>query len=196
MSREPSKTPSWERLFAIAVHQEGMFTTSQGAEAGYSLQLLAYHVQAGRFARVRRGTYRIVHFKTGGYGEFVDAWLWSGRKGVLSHQTALGLHGLADLLRWPIHLTVPKAWRSRRLEVPEDVRLHYADVPRSDRTWRGPVPVTSPRRTFADGGAASLSAEALRQALDGALEREWMTRSQVAAIARWIPSNTDLMRST
>jgi predicted transcriptional regulator of viral defense system len=196
MPRDRSKTPSWERLFAIAVHQEGMFTTNQGAEAGYSLQLLAHHVQGGRFARVRRGIYRIVHFKTGGYGEFVDAWLWSGRKGVLSHQTALGLHGLADLLRWPIHLTVPKAWRSRRLEVPEDVTLHYADIPRADRTWRGPVPVTSPRRTFADGGGDQLSPEAMREALHRALERGWMTRSQVAAIARWIPSTAELARST
>ncbi|HEY0713455.1 MAG TPA: hypothetical protein VGF45_12330 [Polyangia bacterium] len=35
------------------------------------------------------------------YEELVTAWLWSDRAAVLSHQTALALHGLSDIL--PAH---------------------------------------------------------------------------------------------
>lgn len=195
MPRLRSKRPSWEKLFGVALHQEGMFTTRQAGEAGYSAQLLGHYVHQRRIACVRRGIYRIVQFKTGGNIEFVDAWLWSKRQGVLSHRTALGLLGLADIVRWPIDLTVPPSWSSRRLQIPDHIMLYYAEVPASDRTWRGPVPVTTARRTFSDGGEVSLSAEALREAIDRALERGWVAESDVAAIELGISSKLALMRT-
>src|SRR5271166_3711603 len=88
--------PDWNRLFATAAAQEGLITTQQAAEAGYSPQLLIHYIQSGRIVRVRRGIYRLVHFPAGEHEELVTAWLWSERSGVFSHQTALALHRLSD----------------------------------------------------------------------------------------------------
>src|SRR5687767_5773912 len=90
--------PDWNRLFEIAVGQSGLFTTQQAADAGYSPQLLIHHVRTGRVARVQRGIYRLVHFPAADHEELVAAWLWSERAGVVSHQSALALHDLSDIL--------------------------------------------------------------------------------------------------
>ena len=193
---ERSPVPSWDRLFETAARQEGLFTTRQAADAGYSPQLLDHYLRIRWVVRVRRGIYRLVHFRGGENADFVVAWLWSEQRGVVSHQTALGLHGLTDLLRWPIHLTVPLAWRMRRLQVPTDVTLHYADLSPSDRTWRGPVPVTSPRRTLSEGGTAGLSPEELRRVLDRALERGLVVRSDLAPFERVLGARAELRRSS
>lgn len=55
-----------------------------------------HYVHIGRVVRVRRGIYRLVHFPAGEHEELVAAWLWSEPAGVVSHQTALALHGLSD----------------------------------------------------------------------------------------------------
>ena len=93
--------------FEIAAAQEGLFTTKQAAEARYSPQLLTHYVHAGRAIRVGRSIYRLVHFPTGEHEELVAAWLWSELAGVVSHQSALTLHGLSDALPSHIHLTLP-----------------------------------------------------------------------------------------
>lgn len=147
---DPPFKPSWDRLFATAEAQEGYLTTQQAAAAGYSSQLLLKHIRAGRVARTRRGIYRLVHFPAGVHEELTTAWLWSEQAGVVSHQTALALQGLSDVLALQIHLMLPSAWSHRRFRVPTDVVLHHADVPPEDRTWIGPLPTTSPRRTLND----------------------------------------------
>lgn len=167
--------PDWNRLFETAAAQEGLFTTRQAAEAGYSPQLLDHHLHAGRTVRVRRGIYRLVHFPAGEHEDLVAAWLWSEHAGVVSHQTALALHNLSDVLPAQIHLTLPEAWRRRRFRVPADVVLHYADVAPDDRTWFGAVPTTSPRRSLNDCAKSGLSPELLRQAAQQALHRGLVT---------------------
>ncbi|MFW5877456.1 MAG: hypothetical protein ACOCXM_12030 [Myxococcota bacterium] len=37
--------------------------------------------------------------------------------------------------------------------MPDGVVLHYGDVPESQRSWHGPVPVTAPLRTLEDCAA-------------------------------------------
>src|SRR6476646_450227 len=139
MPGRPTK-PDWDRLFETAGAQEGYFTTRQAAEAGYSSQLLLKHIRARRVARTRRGIYRLIHFPAGEHEELVTAWLWSEQVGVISHQTALALHGLSDALPAHVHRTLPSAWRRRRFRVPSGVVLHHADVPRKDRSWFGAAP--------------------------------------------------------
>lgn len=174
--------PDWNRLFETAAAQGGMFTTRQAAEAGYSPQLLVHHVHAGTAVRIRRGTYRLVHFPAAEHEELIALWLWSEFAGVFSHQTALSLHGLSDTLPARTHLTLPSAWRRRRLRVPTDVILHHADVGPEDRTWFGAVPVTRPRRTLIDCADAGLSPELLRHAAQQALRRGLVARSDLADV--------------
>jgi predicted transcriptional regulator of viral defense system len=178
----PGPRPDWGGLFGTAASQAGYFTTRQAAEAGYSPQLLVHHVHAGRAMRVRRGIYRLVHFPVQEHEELVVAWLWSEGAGVISHQSALSLHGLSDVLPVHVHLTLPSAWRRRRFRTPPDVVLHHADVPPEDRAWFGAVPVTNPRRTLSDCARDALSPELLRHATGQALRRGLVTRSEIPEI--------------
>ncbi len=163
--------PSWDRLFETAGAQEGYFTTRQAAEAGYSSQLLLKHLRAGRVARMQRGIYRLVHFPAGEHEDLVTAWLWSERAGVLSHQTALALHGLSDVLPAQVHLTLPLGWRSRRFRVPAGIVLHHADVSPEERAWFGAVPATGAARSLNDCAREGMSPELLQQAARQALRR-------------------------
>lgn len=171
--------PSWDRLYATAGVQAGCFTTRQAGAAGYSPQLLQKHLRAGRIARIRRGIYRLVHFPRGEHEELVTAWLWSEGAGVFSHQTALALHGLSDVLPAHIDLTLPLAWRARRFRVPEGVVLHHADVAPADRGWFGPVPRTSARRSIEDCARVGFAPDLLRQAAQQALRRGLVTRGEL-----------------
>jgi predicted transcriptional regulator of viral defense system len=182
MDETPAGRPDWNRLFETAAGQEGLFTTRQAAEAGYSPQLLVHYVHIGRAVRVRRGIYRLVHFPAGEHEELVAAWLWSELAGVVSHQTALALHGLSDALPAHVHLTLPKAWRRRRFRVPADVVLHHADVPPEDRAWFGAVPTTNPRRSLNDCAREGLSPELLRQAAQQALRRGLVTKAELGDV--------------
>jgi hypothetical protein len=103
---------------------------------------------------------------------------------VVSHQTALWLHGLSNVLPTQIHLTLPGAWRRRRFRVPSDVVLHHADVSPEERAWFGAVPATSSRRTLSDCANEALSPELLRQAAQQALRRGIVTRDEIGDVER------------
>ena len=175
--------PSWDRLYETAAAQDGLFTTRQGVEAGYSSQLLLHYVRTGRARRIRRGIYRLVHFPPGEHDELVALWLWSEEGGVFSHQTALNLHGLSDVLPSRIHLTLPGEWRRRRFRVPADVTLHHANVTPNERTWCGAVPLTAVARTLNDCASEGLSPELLHQAAQQAIARGLATTAELPVVA-------------
>jgi predicted transcriptional regulator of viral defense system len=146
------------------------------AEAHYSPQLLYKTIHAGRIERVIRGVYRLVHFPSHEQADLIIAWVWSRRAGVFSHETALALHGLSDALPAKVHMTVPGAWRRRRVRPPRGVILHFDDVGPTDTTWFDTVPVTKAARTLLDNARANLGPELLRQALDEAYRRGLIAR--------------------
>ena len=134
--------------------------------------------------RPQRGIYRLVHFPVGEHEELVTAWLWSEQAGVVSHQTALSLHGLSDVLPAQVHLTLPDAWR-RRFRVHAGVVLH-ADVAPEERAWFGPVPATSASRTLSDCAKSGLSPELLRQWGASRL----LDCNEVQRVLDWAPAYT------
>ncbi|MBN2526909.1 MAG: type IV toxin-antitoxin system AbiEi family antitoxin domain-containing protein [Deltaproteobacteria bacterium] len=179
-------TPDWNVLYETASAQDGYFTTRQAAEAGYSTQLLLKHIHAGRVVRSRRGIYRLVHFPAGDYEELVIAWLWSEQTGIVSHETALALHGLSDVLPAKVHLTLPLSWKNRRFRVPENIVLHYFDVSANDRAWFGAVPTTGPGRTLNDCALENLSPDLLQQAAQQALKRGVATVDELTDVKEYL----------
>ena len=123
-----------------------------------------------------------MYFPAGDHGDLSVVWLWSEQEGVFSHHTALALHDLSDVLPAQVHLTLPEAWRARRLRVPDGVIGHYGDVAESERHWFGPVPATAPLRTLKDCAAGHLAPELLRGAALEALARGLIARRELAAV--------------
>lgn len=166
-------TPSWDGLFEVAESQEGCFTTAQAHAAGFSDQLLQVHLRGGKIERLRRGIYRLTRFPSVGreQEDLMVVWLWSASIGVFSHETALRLHGLSDVLPSRIHLTLPVASEARSLTPPEGVRLYFADFTRQECAFVGAVPVTKPSRTINDVAAAHGDANVIEDAVRQALHR-------------------------
>lgn len=134
--------------------------------------------------RALRGVYRIVHYPAGDDEDLVSLWLWSDRQGVFSHQTVLSRHQLSDVLPANIHVTVPAAWRKRRLRVSDGVVLHYADLTKDERQWFGSVPITTPRRTLMDAAQAHLTPDLLQQAVDDAVRRKLVRRREIGTVMK------------
>lgn len=188
-STQPER-PVWDRLYEVAASQDGYLTARQAQEAGYSLPLLAHHQKRGRVQRVRRGIFRLTHYPAGEHEDLVVLWLWSEQAGVFSHETALSLHQLSDALPAVYHLTLPASWVRRRLRVPPNVRLYYADIPESERTWMGAIPLTTPLRTLVDCRVASAAPEVLSAARRQILRRGLSTAEEVRVRLRERPGHS------
>ena len=192
-TRAKGRVPVWDRLYETAAPQAGYLTLAQAAAAGYSSPLVEHHIKAKRLERVGRGIFRLVHFPPSDNEDLVRLWLWSGQKGVFSHETALNLHQLSDALPAKTHMTVPEAWQRRRLRVPRGLLLHCHDVDKDEVGWHGPVPVTSPLRTVVDmtlEGNPALAEQAAKQAFvrhifsRGDLRRAIAERKRVSGAGR------------
>ncbi|MEQ8572029.1 MAG: type IV toxin-antitoxin system AbiEi family antitoxin domain-containing protein [Deltaproteobacteria bacterium] len=184
MGAAKTESPDWTALYATAETQAGFFTTAQAHAAGFSLPLLHKYLKNGRVIRERRGIYRLVHFPSSEHEALVVLWLWSGQAGVFSHETALMLHELSDVLPVEAHLTVPESWCTRRLRVPADLVLHYAAIDATEQDWVGPVPVSGPRRTIVDCIDAHVSPELIESAINDAHRRGLFSRRDEAALRR------------
>jgi predicted transcriptional regulator of viral defense system len=174
-----------KRLYEIAEAQQGFFTTKQAKAVGFADNTHPYHVQAGNWIREHRGIYRLASFPR---GERPDLMLWSlwarnrgeANQGVYSHQTALSLYDLSDVMPAKLHMTVPKSFR-RNSEIPRVLVLHFANLPQGDIGSVHGVRVTKPMRTILDlleGG--EIPPAALRQVLREALRRGLIRRSEIA----------------
>jgi predicted transcriptional regulator of viral defense system len=161
--------PDLDRLFSVAESQAGYFTTAQAQRAGYSRGLVAHHAKAGAFERVRSGVYRLTRFPGSPREDLYVAWLEAGPRAVVSHDSALELYGLSDLLPAEAHLTLPRTSSRRR----SGIRMHTTRLESSDITVRDGLPVTTVARTITDvarsGGASELIAQAIHEALDRGL---------------------------
>ncbi len=168
------------QLYEIAERQAGYFSTAQAQRAGFSKALLSHHVKSGRFLRLRRGVYRLAHFPEMPHADLVIAWLAAGEKAVVSHESALLLYGLTDLLPAEIHLTVPRT-ASRRLP---GVRFHTAQLSSEEVAVRQGLPVTTVLRTLVDVLRSGVAEEWVRQAVQQALARGLVSEAALQATIR------------
>jgi predicted transcriptional regulator of viral defense system len=186
-----------KRLYEIAEAQQGFFTTKQAKAGGFAENTHPYHVQVGNWIREHRGIYRLASFPR---GERPDLMLWSlwsrnrgeAAQGVYSHQTALSLYDLSDVMPAKLHMTVPKNFR-RNSEIPRVLVLHFADIPQSDIGTVHGVRVTKPMRTILDlleGG--EIPPATLRQAVREGLRRGLIRRSQIAESRKHLADNKKL----
>ena len=152
MGRYPKE--SFRTLFVVAEQQQGLFTAKQAKTAGYSDEAQVYQVRSGNWIRMARGAYRLADYPATERPDLVLWSLWSRGvddvpQGVYSHQTALSVHGLTDLMPAKLHMTVPKKFR-RRSAIPAILVLHVSDLPEEDVQEMDGFRVTRPLRAIID----------------------------------------------
>lgn len=184
MNDKPATQPNHEALFETASGQAGYFTTGQAAADGFSSALLTHHTKTGRFLRIGRGLYRLRDYPSSPDEEIIAAWLRQAPYAVVSHESALELLGLSDMVADRVHLTVPR--ERRRLAPQPGVTFHTTTHPLADADVinRRGVRLTAPARTIVDVGAAGLAPDQVAAAVRQALERGLTTPALLREAAR------------
>ena len=171
--------PDENALYAVAEPHAGYFTTADAAKAGYSRALLAHHNRAGMLERVDHGIYRLRRFPETPHADLVVGWLRAGTSSAISHESALGLYGLSDVLPHKVHVTTPRTASRRRT----GLRLHTSPLPNKDVAVFEGMRVTTVERTIADVSRAGLAEELVLQTIDEALARGLTTPARLAEMA-------------
>lgn len=148
-SVDPRDSKALDLLYEIAEGQAGYLTAEQAVTAGIPRSTLGYHAgEAGTLERVGTGVYRLRRFPTTPHGHIVAGWLGLARAdAVVSHDSALEMRDLSDIIADEVHVTLPRA--KRGLHIPDGVRAHFTTRPVERSRVLG-VPVTSIERTIAD----------------------------------------------
>lgn len=196
MGYRPTK-PALRELATLAQSQAGYFTAKQAADLGYKSQHLDYHVQAKNFERTGHGFYRLPEIPLSEHDDLVRLSFWSRDQNdkpqaVASHQTALAVHELSDLMPTKIHLTVPITFRKAPKKGTE---VHRGQLDSDDVEEREGFSVTTPQRTILDVAAdKSLASEHLKKALSEALARGLVRKSKLEMKAKKSPTTAWLSR--
>lgn len=161
------RKPDYNGLYNIAENQAGYFLASQARKVGFSWERLSSNVKTGLFFRVARGIYRLSRFPGSAHEDLFVAWLRTGQKAVISHESALSIFDLTDVLPSEIHVIVPETSSRRRTEIQQ----HTNRLAQDEITNREGLPVTTVARTIRDVSTSGLAEEQVRQAIQEALQR-------------------------
>jgi predicted transcriptional regulator of viral defense system len=169
-----------QELFELAVQQAGFFTAGQARNLGYSDRLMHHHKRQGNWEEHGWGLYRLNHYPHNQEEDFVRLSLWSRNKAgvpqaVLSHESALRLFELSDVLPDKYHLTVPVGFRKN---APGDVILHPGRLG-PDIQQREGFSVTTPLRALLDVANTHFALEQFDLALTQALERGLVRKARL-----------------
>lgn len=173
-----------DKLFKIADRQQGFFTARQAEGCGFQRSNFHLKIQSGEWVKEMRGIYRLARYPITERPELVLWILWScNRKGepqgIWSHDTALDIYELSDVMPSKMHMTVPSKFR-RRIDIPRVLNLHYIDIPESDTETRQGYRVTKPLRTLIDVvNEDKIAHDQIAQALKEALQRGLILRREV-----------------
>jgi predicted transcriptional regulator of viral defense system len=172
-------------LYRLAESQAGYFTAGQALAAGMDRSTLRHHARSGgRYERVRVGLYRLRHFPSSRHEHVVAAWLPLQDAGaVVSHESALELYDLSDVIPDRVHLALPRSSRGQRPRA--GVQLHTpAQMPGAAEIRQvDGVPVTGPERTILDVLQTGVQLEQIELAVQQAIERGLTTPRRLRAAA-------------
>ncbi len=171
MKRDPRETE--RALIEIAKEQEGYFTAAQAISVGYSYRQQHHHKNHGNWEYIDHGVYRLRTYPESEHEDLIRWSLWSrNRRGesqaTVSHETALAIHELGDVMPSRIHLILPPGFRKK---IPGGCIPHKAVLRPDEIEHRRGFNVTTPLRTLLDVTDSPLSQDLLEGAVRDALER-------------------------
>ena len=166
------------KLYEFAASQGGYFTATQARAAGYPKQLQHYHASRGNWVREDRGIYRLWEWPGGSFDDLIRWTLWSGGVAVFSHQTAMAVHEISDLMPAKLYLTVPQGFRKKP---PRAIVLYRDRLTPQEIEPREGFHVTTPLRTLIDAARVAVDPERLAHAVLDAIRKDLLEDRQVEA---------------
>lgn len=163
---------TWQSLLRTAAVQRGYFTTAQAAGHGISRRALTWRAEHGSADRIEYGLYRLPHWPI---DPSDDLYALQARApfGTFSHDTALSLLGLSDIIPAVVHFRIPE---TSRLRSRPGIRLHRSRRQAgTDRILRDGLWVSTARRALVESARSGVDPEQLLAAARDATERAMLT---------------------
>jgi len=171
----------YARLFEVAAGRYGYLTADDAHDLGVPVTRLNTMVARGTLVHVARGVYRFPLFPSGPLDQYFEMTLWPRGGGIISHTTALDLHGLCDVNPAKIDVTVKLTHRTTRLPPPV-MRLHRRALRYDDVTRHEGIPIVIPKRAILDAIEQHFGSELIDQAIATAKTRGVLSRRDLAEI--------------
>lgn len=172
-------------LLEFATDQYGFVSTDDARRLDISPRRLKLLAERGSLTRIARGLYRfpaeVVPISP--LDQYMEATLWPGGRGVISHETALAVYELSDVNPSKVHVTVPRGYRMRSREVPAVFAFHRADLAEVELARFEGIPIVTPQRAIRDAHAGHLGPALIGQAIDDG-ERKGLLAPAQAKVMR------------
>jgi predicted transcriptional regulator of viral defense system len=162
-------------LLERAQQQYGYLTPNDARELDIDPTQLRLMAARRTLVHLGHGLYRMPMVPATQLDAYMEAILWTGRRGVLSHATALDLYELCDVNPSAIYLTVPSGFRTRKA-VPEIYRLHRFDLDPAEVGRHEDIPIVTPERGILGGIEQALGWQLIDQAIGTARARGLITQ--------------------
>lgn len=170
-------------LLHLAAAQHGYFSTAQAAAAGISRRALVDRARRGLVERVAHGVYRLAGTPASPLDGFY-AFSVQAPSATFSHDTALELYGVSDVLPRTVHITVPPG---SGLKPRPGYTIHRSAIGPAERVLRDGVWVTSFARTLADCAKGGTDPDQLLAAFVEGHERALLSAEDIARLGRLYP---------
>jgi len=152
---------SYAKLLELAGEQHGYFQTQQAEALGFSRRALLHRARIGELQHSRYGLWRLAMWPLGPNDELY-ALQAMAPFATFSHETALALLGLGDLIPSEIHMTIPE---SSRMTSRPGLRLHRSRSGADrEQILRDGLQISPPARALKDAAKAGSDPDHLQRA--------------------------------
>ena len=176
---------SKQELRRTAALQHGYFRTRQALDVGLSRTNLVDAVRSGEIESIAYGLYRFAHYPLSTDDDLHEIQTIAP-DGTFSHETALALFGLSDVLPRTVHFTVPPASGFKHRP---GLTVHHARLGPDERVLRAGLWLTSPLRTLIDAARGGSDPEQLLMAATQALDSAILPPDDLPKLAGRYPYN-------
>lgn len=176
-----------KKLIELAISQGGYFTAKQALKTGYSYRAQNYHLETRAWLKEDRALYRFNFLPHSKEDELIKAYFWSRDKkdipqAVISHESALFIYGLGELIPDKINLTVPKSFRKK---TPKKYLIHKNDLTKKEIEKKDCYKITTIVKTIIDL-VEKIDPEQLRKTIEDAYKKGLISQHEIES------SNTNI----
>ena len=174
----------WDALIEVAVEHGGYITPDLAAPVGVPAIELRKMVSRHVLTSAGHGIYRVPGLPIDRFDEFILARLWAKGRGVISHDSALLVHGLCDVNPHKVHLTLPPEYRISR-SGGEHYEIHRARLSVDEVIGVDGVTLTTIVRTLHDA-STTVPRYLFAQAVTTAFDHRAITAKQRESLLRTV----------
>jgi predicted transcriptional regulator of viral defense system len=175
-----NKTNKEKELIELAISQGGYFTAKQALKFGYSYRAQNYYVETKQWLKEDRALYRFSFLPFSKENELIKAYFWSRDKkdiprAVISHESALYVHGIGEMISDKINLAVPKSFRKK---APKKYLIHKDDLGSKEIEKRDSFKVTNVVKTIIDL-VEKIDPEQLKKIVEDAYKKGLISQHEI-----------------